>query len=220
MTARYGRSIVVFGDVVRSRTRLATGEWLEALTDELAALYKGHVSAAFDFTQGDELQGLLRIDADPFRAVLSAMLRPRTEAPAMRWVVLAGSVEPGRGPATRRTGPAFVAARAAIEQARHRRDGLTARSGEVATDALLDGTAPVLASLMDRLTDRQRVVARLALVDGLRQSIIAERLGVSRATVSVSFSRGDVRSLSRLLDAVRSLWDKGLAATETVGTTP
>lgn len=205
--------IVLFGDVVRSRQRQDTTAWLERLSERLDALYRGSLLAAFDFTQGDELQGLLRLDADPFQAALTAMLAMGEDVPDMRWVVAAGAIDPGRGPATRRNGPAFLVARALIEEARRRRDTLIVRTGDPETDTLLDDTAPVLASLIERLTRRQRKVAHLALVEGLRQSVIAERLGVRRATVSVSFTRGDVRSLSRLLEAVRKLWATGLRAT-------
>ena len=42
----------------------------------------------------------------------------------MRWAIVLGEVEPGRGPATRRTGPAFLHARETIELARGQRDTL------------------------------------------------------------------------------------------------
>lgn len=202
--------IVLFGDVVGSRHRPDTTAWLEQLTERLGHLYRDSMLAGFDFTQGDELQGLLRLDADPFQAVLSGMLTAGDDVPEMRWVVVAGAIDPGSGPATRRNGPAFLAAREVMAEAKHRRDRLIVRTGEPDTDVLLDDTAPVLASLIERLTQRQRKVAQMALVEGLRQSVIAERLGVRRATISVSFARGDVRSLSRLLDAVRKLWAIGL----------
>jgi transcriptional regulator len=64
--------------------------------------------------------------------------------------------------------------------------------------------------MLRRLTDRQREVARLGLLDGLRQSEIADRLEVARATVSVAEKRADVRSLERLLRAVRLIWSEGL----------
>lgn len=171
--------------------------------------------ASFDFTQGDELQGLLELDADPFLAVLQATLRPHDgegAVPRMRWVVVAGEIDPGRGPATRRTGPAFIQARIALEEAKRQRDGLVCRTPDARADALLDGTAPALAAMIDGMTDRQREVARLSLVDGLRQSEIADRLGIARATVSVSSARGDVRNLGRLLGAIRTLWADGLDA--------
>lgn len=204
------RGIVIFGDVVRSRRRLGTARWLESLCAELDAAYGDRRLAAFEFTQGDEMQGLLRLAADPFDAVMRGALRPRDVAPEMRWAVAAGTVEPGRGSATRRTGPAFIDARVTIELARRRRETLLVKTGDAETDALLDGTAPVLGSMLVRLTDRQRLIARLALVDGLRQSDIADRLVVTRATVSVAFRRADVRSLERLLMTTRALWASGL----------
>ena len=49
----------------------------------------------------------------------------------------------------------------------------------------------MLAALLAELTDRQREVARLLLIEGLRRAEAAERLGVSRATVSVIATRGE-----------------------------
>ncbi len=207
--------VVVLGDVVQSRRHAETGRWLERLCADLDAAYQGQLLGSFDFTQGDELQGLLEPSADPFVAVLNGALEPSSSAPRMRWAIVAGAVEPGRGPATRRTGPAFLDARVTIELARRRRETLLVRTGHPATDALLEGTAPVLGSMLLRLTDRQRVMARLALVDGLRQSDIADKLRVTRATVSVAFARADVRSLGRLLGAVRTLWATGVEKART-----
>ncbi|MEO7119349.1 MAG: SatD family protein [Candidatus Limnocylindrales bacterium] len=209
------RGIVVFGDVVRSRAwPKPTADWLERLCRELDAEYADERLAGFEFTQGDEIQGLLRTNADPFRAVLSATLRPRTEVPEMRWAIVAGEVEEGRGPATRRTGPAFITARETINLARHDRDTVLVRSGDAEADGLLEGTAPVLGSLLVRLTDRQREVARLAILDGLRGSEVADRLGIKRSTVSVAFARADVRSLERLLNTTRTIWSQAMAAAE------
>lgn len=207
--------IVLFGDIVRSRDDAqAATTWLEQLCIRLDRSLAGETLASFEFTQGDEIQGLLATGADPFRAVLDATLREhrgKNRVPSMRWVVVAGPVDPGRGPATRRSGEAFVRARETLELATRRGDGLLCRTGDPESDALLDGTAPVLAAIIDDMTDRQRLVARLALVEGLRQADIAERLEVARPTVSVSYSRGDVRNLERLVGAIRTIWSRGLA---------
>ena len=210
----FQRGIVLFGDVVRSREWPGpTAAWLEQLCRELDTEYADEQLAGFEFTQGDEIQGLLDPLADPFRAIVSAALRPSEEVPEMRWAIVAGEVEPGHGPATRRSGPAFVKARETIELARHQRDTLLVHSGDDPTDAILEGTAPVLGTMMVHLRDRQRVIARLALYEKLRQSEVADRLGIRRATISVAFTRADVRSLERLLGAVRTLWAQGMAAT-------
>jgi len=210
------RGIVLFGDVIKSREGAAASTaWLERLCATLDETYGSARLAPFDFTQGDELQGLLDLDADPFRAVLLGTLQAHAgpgAVPRMRWVAVAGEIDPGRGPATRRTGPAFILARSALDEAKRQRDGLICRVLDAHTDRVLDGTAPVLGAMIDAMTDRQREVARLALVDGLRQSEIADRLGIARATVSVSSARGDVRNLGRLLGAVRTIWADGIHA--------
>src|SRR6478672_6452097 len=167
--------IVIFGDVVRSR-RDATGStaWLRTLAAELeTAVPAADRLAEFEFTQGDELQGLLAPGIDPFGA--------------------------------------FLRARERLVEAAARRDGLVVESGDPASDALLDDVAPLLAELLDDLTSRQRVVARLILVEGLRRSQAAERLGVSRATVSVAADRAHVRSIGRLAGALARLLADGAA---------
>ena len=209
--------VAIFGDVIGSRTqpRAATA-WLERLCVDLDASYQGSLLAEFEFTQGDEIQGLLHPDADPFAAVMDAALRPHTGAsgvPRMRWVVTAGQVDPGRGPATRRSGRAFVDARRLLEQARSDGDGLLCRTGDPVADELLAGTAPVLAAIIAGMTDRQREIAHLSLIDGLRQADIAERLRIARPTVSIAAARGDLRNLGRLSRAVRSIWTSGVSRT-------
>jgi len=197
--------VVLFGDVVRSRrdSRAATA-WLRTLTAELTEAYSPDERLApFEFTQGDELQGLLTTDADPTVAVLRASLH--AAAVPMRWVIVRGSVDPGSGPATQRSGPAFIAARERLAAAATRRERIAVVSGDPETDSLLDGLAPLLGELLADLTDRQRVIARLLLVEGLRRSEAAERLGVSRATVSVGADRAHVRSIGELARVVRTL---------------
>lgn len=207
MTDRTG--LVLFGDVADSRVDARrAAAWLRTLTIELDRHYGPQRLAPFGFTQGDEIQGLLRPAADPTAAVLWAALHPH--AMAMRWVVVAGPVEPGRGPATQRTGRAFVEARELVGRARRQREGLLVRSGEPASDALLDDVAPTLAVLLSDLTPRQRTVARLLLVDGLRQADAAKRLEVSRPTISVAADRARVREIGRLAHAVATLLGHGL----------
>ena len=209
MTAR--RAIVLFGDVADSRADSAkAATWLRTLSRELDRRYGTVRVAAFGFTQGDELQGLLGTAADPIAAVLHAALHPR--AMPMRWVVAAGRIEAGTGPATQRTGPAFVEARELMALAKKRRLGLVVRSGHAPTDELLDDIAPALAAMLAGLTARQRAIARLVLLEGLRQSDAAQRLHVSRPTVSVAVERSRVREITGLADAVRTLLRQGIDA--------
>jgi DNA-binding CsgD family transcriptional regulator len=208
------RGIVLFGDVVESRDDPgASSAWLRILCRILEDRYAPRERlAGFGFTQGDELQGLLVASADSFLAVLIGSLHE--QARPMRWVVAAGEIAPGSGPATERSGPAFLAAREALDAARVRRDRLLVRTGEPGADRLLDGLAPVLGEMVADLTVRQRRVAWLVLVENLRQAEVADRLGVSRATISVAHARGHIRSIGRLVDALRAIVAAAMLARE------
>ncbi|MBA2314963.1 MAG: hypothetical protein H0V87_06215 [Chloroflexi bacterium] len=202
--------IVVLGDVIGSRLAgPASSAWLRRLCAELDDVYGDDRIAPFGFTQGDELQGLLRPNADPMQAVLRASLRePRP--PSMRWAVAAGEIEPGKGPATQRTGRAFLTARELATAARRRRDRLLVRSGDPMADLLLDDIAPLLTVLLDGLTDRQRAIGRLLVVDGLRQVDVADRLDIARPTVSVAAERAHVRDIERISRAIVGLLRLGI----------
>lgn len=205
------RAIVLFGDVADSRVDASRATaWLRTLSRDLDRHYARERLAPFGFTQGDEVQGLLDVTADPTAAVLRAALHPH--AMPMRWVVVAGRVEAGRGPATQRTGGAFIDARELVAEARKRRQDLLLRSGDRATDELLDDVAPGLAALLAELTGRQRTIAQLILVDGLRQSDAAQLLGVSRPTVSVAVERAHLREIAALARALRRLVAAGVSA--------
>jgi predicted DNA-binding protein (UPF0251 family) len=209
---------VVFGDVVGSRDDPGTPEFLRALRDDLEAAYGTQLLAPVGFTQGDELQVLLAPRSDPFQAVLRAALR--ADARGIRWAIVAGDVLAGSGPATERTGPAFLAARELLDRSRVRRLGLLATTGEPAADGLLDELGPVLAALLDELTDRQREVARLILVEDLRRADAAERLGVSRATVSVIAARARVRHVGALAGALARIFGEGVERAGAVAAKP
>jgi predicted XRE-type DNA-binding protein len=202
--------IVVFGDVAASR-RDATrsSAWLRRLTADLDDATADHRLARFGFTQGDELQGLLDVGGDPFAVILRAALA--SDALPMRWAIAAGPIDRGRGPATQRTGGAFIAAREALSEARRQRDAIAVRSGDAETDAALAGVAPALAALIGELTDRQRIVARLLIVDALRQVDAATRLGIARPTVSVLAERAHVREIHGLAGSLTALLRAGIA---------
>jgi len=200
--------IVLFGDVVASRVTRRAGDWLRALRDDLDEVYRDERVAGFEFTQGDELQGLLLPSADPLEAVLRASLR--ADRLPMRWVIVAGRVEQGSGPATQRSGPAFLAARELAITARRRRDGLAVRTGDAEMDELLDGVAPILGRILDALTARQREVARLLLIEGLTQAATATRLSVKAPTISVAAERARVRDIGRIRGATVKLFRMGI----------
>ncbi|HZC33859.1 MAG TPA: hypothetical protein VE640_11270 [Candidatus Bathyarchaeia archaeon] len=201
-------ALVVFGDVIRSRHDApAATDWLRILAADLNAAYAaGERLAPFEFTQGDELQGLVASDSNPLTAILRGTLH--AAAIPMRWVVVAGEVDPGRGPATQRSGPAFVAARERLAQANVRRERVSIVSGDTATDDLLHGLGPILGELLADLTRRQREIAWLLLVEGLRRSEAAERLDVSRATISVAADRAHLRSIGELARVLHVLLER------------
>lgn len=204
--------IVLFGDVVDSRSDPGSSAFLRALRADLDDAYPRPARlAGFGFTQGDELQGLLAPGADPFLAVVRAALHP--DARGLRWAVVAGEVEPGSGPATERTGPAFHLARDLLERAKAHREGLLAVTGDASADALLADLGPLLPALLDELTARQREVGRLLLVESLRRADAAERLNVSRATVSVIADRGRIRYLEQLARALAAIFREGVQRT-------
>ncbi len=205
-------AIVVFGDVVRSRRNLQRSTaWLRTLSRELERAYaRDERLAPIGFTQGDELQALLAPTADPIVAVLRGALHP--DAVEMRWVIAAGPIERGRGPATQRTGEAFLAARSLLDQARGGRDRLVVGVGAEPADTLLAELAPLFGDLVGDLTERQRELARLMLVDGLRQSEVAERLDVTRATISVMTERARIRRIQGLAAVLVRLVRDGIAA--------
>lgn len=201
-------AIVLFGDVVDSRRDAGASDHLRALRDDLDAAYPVERLATTGFTQGDEIQLLLAPGADPFRAIVRAALDG--EARDLRWACVAGLVEPGSGPATEHNGPAFHAARDLLERAKVRREGLVAVTGDPAADALLADLGPLLPALLGELTARQREVGRLLLVDELRQADAADRLHVSRATISVIADRGRIRHIRRLADAISTIFRDGV----------
>ncbi len=206
--ARFG--IVLFGDVVASRAMPRSAGWLRSLRDELDEAYGRSRLAPFEFTQGDELQGLLERNVDPFDAVVRGALR-RDGLP-MRWVIVAGEVDAGSGPATQRTGPAFLAARELAGQVRRRRELLVARTGHDDTDQLLAEILPALARLLAELTSRQREIGRLLLVDGVSQAEAARRLGIRGPTVSVAADRAGLREIGGLRAAAGRLMATGISA--------
>lgn len=200
--------LVLFGDVIRSRRDAAGAtDWLRTIAADLNGVYpEGERLAPFEFTQGDELQGLLDFRANPLTGILRGTLHPG--ARPMRWVVVAGEVDPGRGPATQRSGPAFVAARERLADANARRERVAIVSGDGPTDELLDGLGPILGELLADLTQRQREIAWLIIVEGLRRSEAAERLIVSRATISVAADRAHLRSIGELSRVLRVLLER------------
>jgi DNA-binding XRE family transcriptional regulator len=196
---------VLFGDVVDSRRDPGASAFLRSLREELDASTARERLAPAGFTQGDEIQLLLVPGADAFRILLRAALRP--DARGMRWAAAAGLVEPGA---------AFRSARSLLERAKTHRLGLAATTGDPAADDLLAELGPLLPALLGELTVRQREVGRLLVVDGLRQAEAAERLAVSRATISVIAERGRIRHLQGLAAGLATIFRDGVARADAI----
>jgi hypothetical protein len=198
------KGLFVVGDAVGSkRDSAGTADWLRALATDLNGALGEWRRAEFAFTHGDEIRGLLSPGADPMLVVLHAALAESVRP--IRWGIAWGEMDaaPAGATAAERTGPAVEIAEAAASEARHRHERLVLRTGEAEADALLAGMAPALMDMLEELTPTQRHVARLAVIEGLRQSEVAERLKVRRATISVSFARARVSSLEALAGAIR-----------------
>ncbi len=199
------QAIAILGDDIEDRAGGPIGAaGLRALVTKLEAAYPTERLGRFVASDG-RVVGLIDGDADPLRAVMVGGLADR--APRIRWALVAGLIGPGRAAAPRRAGALLAEARETIALARARRDHLSVRTGEPGADRLLLGIAPLLTELLDGLSDHQRTVARMILVEGLRQADVADRLGVSRATVSVMYGRGRIRSIERLAGVIRAITD-------------
>lgn len=204
MNATSSSGVAIIGDVVDSKIdRAKTLEQLETLAGELNARFASDITAPFDYTSGDELQGLLRADCDPFKVLLAAMLD--RNAPRMRWGIAFGEVVPGSGPATHRTGDSFVQARHNIEYAKGRHLSVVATTDSGA-DEILKRLMGVFTHMLEDLTPQQCQIAHGLFVEGRKQSEIAAARGVSRATVSVSVKRGGLHRLGDLIEALDILF--------------
>lgn len=180
-------SAVVGTDVVELDGRPVSAATITSLRSRLDDAFPGSLLAPFALDAG-RIVGLLDPLADPLRPVLVGGVGDG--AVRVRWAIAQGELASGRGGIARRASALMAVADEAIDVARTRRDHLVVRTGIEGADRLLDGIAPLLVELLDDLTDRQRTVARLILLDRLRQSDVADALGVSRATVSVMVGRG------------------------------
>lgn len=199
-----GAAVALIGEPVGARDPRSSRGWLARLGYELDELYGAERLAPFAAAGGVELRGLLAPSADPVEAVLRGALRE--EGRRMRWAIVLGPAPVGPSLADEAPGEAFDVARGCLLRARRMHDALTIVTGDPSSDRLLDAIAPVLGDMLARLTARQRTVARLLLIEGRRQAEVAERLGISRQTVSVNVARSRLRSLARLSAAVSAVF--------------
>lgn len=188
--------------------------WLRDLAAALEHACGELLGSPFAQLDGGNLAAQLAAGADPLEAFLRGTLRQAERAPRaavhLRWAIAAGPVPIAHAAADEGHAAIDVAV-AALANGQRDRAGLVIRSGHPGADRLLADVAPVVAEMVELLTPRQRDVARLMLVDGLRQAEAAERLGIARSTVGVIAARARIRSMERLIDAARTVFAAGLA---------
>ncbi|WP_346030755.1 SatD family protein [Dermacoccus barathri] len=184
-----GAMIVVTADQIRSSSR---GDRVPAMLTALESLTLGGRSRAFARTAGDEVQALI---ADPADAVSAVRLFVREGG--WRVGLGIGPVDtPVPDDVRAANGPAFVAARAAVNESRGGAQDLavvTRVGGAEASAAADDARAALdlLAFVWRRRTAAGWEVADLV-AEGLSRQEIAARLGVTGSAVSQRVSTAAV----------------------------
>ena len=211
-------ALILLGEVAGSHhDGSGSTPWLRSLASELDEAYGPERLAPFEVSEGGVLAGRLTWTADPLVAVLHGALG--SGSPPLRWICVRSCPDTLDGAAGDAGLPGSAAAFEALKVARVGHEQLVLRTGRADIDRLLADMTPALVGMLGDLTARQRDVARMALLEGLRQSEVAQRLGVRRATVSVSFARARIQSLAALVSAIRRVFSSaGSAAVEVAPT--
>ncbi len=161
----------------------------DAVDDALARLEALPTRLGFERTVGDELQGLLDDPVSVVHAILTLM-----QTPGWHLGIGAGPVEQPLPDSVRSgRGPAFLAARAAVDRAKRRRSQVeviarsatTATTPATTTATARDATAgcQLLVDLLQRRSDAGREAVEAAR-SGYTHAEIAARLGITRQAVS------------------------------------
>ena len=186
--------VAVIGDIVASRKlnreqRRTAQSGLMRMIERLNVEFGEWVAGAFAITQGDEFEGLLRVQgAENWLPALIWRVEELFPSPVLRLGIGLGEVDTDipvpAGSAVLLDGPAFHKARAAVVQAAKEKQmgGVFLGFGS-GHDAILNGLARVLFHQRSRWSGQQRRLA-LLLHSGLKQSEAAERMGHSRQAIS------------------------------------
>jgi DNA-binding NarL/FixJ family response regulator len=197
---------VITADQVDSRH---TADLVSTTVARLDAAFRAGLALPVDRNAGDELQALV-LNADTAVAMILDLTRSGTWSVGLG----AGDVELPLAAATRETrGPAFIAARAAVEAAKRSPQRFACRHETTAhTDDATDfeSLMLLLLSLRDRRTEQGWQVYDL-LSQGRTQREAADALGITPQAVSDRMSVAQVRidleahaPLSRLLSRIES----------------
>ncbi|HEX4698826.1 MAG TPA: hypothetical protein VH857_05635 [Actinomycetes bacterium] len=170
--------------VDQRHSRRATDR-VEALLRDLTAR-RGELVRAFERTAGDEVQGVV---AAPEVVVDLVLLLARDRAWSVG--VGVGAVDDPLPESTRAgSGPAFVAARAAVTAAKSRSTCLAVSGADQLGARRAQTSLDLVAALLQRRTERGAEAASLAR-QGLNQLQVAARLGVSKQAVSQRLQAAD-----------------------------
>jgi hypothetical protein len=205
------RYVAIIAGIVDSRRitgaqRRELQQRVESLLTEINRELSYGIAAELVIT-GDELQGLLRSAA----IIPQLMRRVETSLPelTLRTGIGRGTIDTGVRPsALGVAGPAWHAARAAIEDAKRAdRLGGVFRGFGRADDVVHNGFARALHLLRARLTDKQRRIMH-ALLENQTQKEVARQTGVSRQAVSKQARAAGVEAYREAELAWRSVLER------------
>lgn len=159
------------------------------------------VASPFTVTAGDEFQVLLTDAADAVEAAVSAS--DRFDRARLRFGIGRGELHTEVNPdqAIGMDGPCFYRAREAIESAGKDEAWLRVAGWAEDLDNRINAMFDLVQCVREDWTDRQAEFA-LALKEEGTQTLVADRYGVSKSTVSESLSAGHVHEVR---DAEQSL---------------
>ena len=171
------------------------------VADDLNARFAGVLRLGFARTAGDEMQAVL---ADP--AALAPIIGELLESRAW-WIGLGlGRLTRVGASAPESAGPAFKAARTAIDAAKLAAAGLAVRGEPEPLTESLQAALAALAFIVQKRTNRQReVVATVRTTESRRAA--AHRLGITHQAVSDALSTAGYdpeQQLARLITALAS----------------
>lgn len=205
----------MIGDIVQSKklssqARDALQRRLRSVLAEIATECAQEICLPFALTFGDAFEGVLFA---PHKAPDIAMRILRAAAPhQVRIGIALGELStlPENGDVHMADGPALHAAREAVETLKAERNpggwlhlAMAAQPGalDTAALALLQGMLGLLTALTGGWTDRQRQIIWMTDEEGGQQQKVAQRLGISPASVSTSLKRGHYRAYRQAWDA-------------------
>ena len=198
-------AIVIVCDQKDSSTQ---PDLVEAISDELNRRYGGQLALPLVRTAGDEMQALIG-EADGLAPLAADLLEGHSW-----WVGIGLGAVNRRGATSRESaGPAFQAARIAIEAAKHDRRSpgpLAVRGRPERLAAWLQATLGALDYIRNGRTARQREVVH-TVARSPSAKAAAERLGVSPQTVSRTLAAAGYEPEAQLVTMINDLAAEAIA---------